>query len=133
MVDLEALPQVAAADVRLLWVNDFYDLPLEAVVEHGGVRCLLILHDKNALADREATYRWLLYRLTPEWEAEEEKWHALFVHHVGDHWCFHEGTPHAPETGDRDPATFYAAVKSRQPFDLSAEKPLGWLDEMPSK
>ena len=37
-VDLTALPKMAPTDLRLLWVNDWYDGPLEAVVENAGER-----------------------------------------------------------------------------------------------
>ena len=131
-VDLTTLAQIPASAVRLLWVNDWFDGPREAVVEHGGERCLLVPHDPDAVAREVPPYRWLLYRLEPERLREEERWHALFVHHVGDHWCFHPETPHAAEPGDRDPRIFQAAIAERRPLPVEGEAPLGWLDQMPT-
>jgi hypothetical protein len=130
-VDLAALVKLAPGDVRLLWVNDWYDGPLEAVVEHGGERCLMVLHDPTSLGV-EGFYRWVVFRLSPEQRAEEERWHALFAEHVGEHWCFHPETPHAFEgNGPLDPDRFYSAYAGRGPVDLTGNAPVGWLDEMP--
>lgn len=131
-VDLGTLPQISPADVRLLWVNDWYEGPNEAVVEHGGRPCLLVLHDRSVLGEQPPPYRWLLYPLDAERFADEQKWHALFVHHVGDHWCFHPETAHAPETGERDPRIFQAAVDRRTAERGPDEKPVGWLDQFPT-
>lgn len=129
-VELSALPKVPPADLQLLWVNDWDDGPLEAVVEHAGEPCLMILHDEDANAD---AYRWLLVRLTAAQLAEEQKWHALFVEHVGDHWCFHGAkVTHPDPTGEAEPEKFHAAYKSRAQLDLSSNDVLGWADEMPA-
>jgi len=56
-VDLAESPQLAAADLRLLWVNDCYDGPLEAIVEHEGARCLMLLHGSQVdVGERMAGY-----------------------------------------------------------------------------
>jgi hypothetical protein len=130
VVDLAELRRIAPEEVRLLWVNDWYDGPIEAVVEHEGQRCLMVLHDRRALGDDEQPFRWLLVKLTREEQAEEERWHALFVQHVGDHWCMH-AEPHAPATGPRDAELFYRPFRARPPRDLAAAEVLGWLDEIP--
>jgi hypothetical protein len=128
-VELAALRKIAASELQLLWVNDWDDGPLEAVVEHDGQPYLMILHDEDASAD---SYRWLLIRLTPEQQAEEQQWHALFVKYVGDHWCFHGPKVHHPEpTGEPDPEKFHVPYKQRATLDLTANDVLGWADEMP--
>lgn len=132
LVDLAGLSQIASDQVRLLWVNDWFDGPREAIVEHGGEHFLLVPHDRQAVAEQVPPYRWLLYRLSADRFVEEQRWHALFCHHVGDHWCFHPDMPHAPETGERDPSVFYAAVEARPARDLDAETPFGWVDQMPT-
>ncbi|MBX3185547.1 MAG: hypothetical protein KF819_00975 [Labilithrix sp.] len=128
-VDISTLPKLAASELRLLWVNDWYDGPLEAVVEHDGARCLMVL---DGTIDVENAMRWLLFHLTAEQWVEEEKWHALFEEHVGHHWCFdHEERPE-PET-PRDPERFYGPYRSRAPLDLSSARPFAWVDEMPAR
>lgn len=133
--DLSKLTKLEPADLRLLWVNDGYDGPLEAVAEHGGAACLVVLHDEAGDGDRP--YRWLVIRLSDAQRAEEERLHALFVEHVGDHWCFHgpeltHPKPPAPE-GSRDPEKFFGPYRSRPPFDVTANVIVGWTDEMPAR
>lgn len=130
-VELAALKKIAPKDLRLLWVNDWYDGPREAIVEHEGEKCLMILHGELDGSDRP--YRWLLIRLSPEQLADEEKWHALFVEHVGDHWCFHgSAITHPPPSGEASPEKFYGPYGERPPLDIAKSTVLGWADEMPS-
>lgn len=132
-LDLGALPKLTPSDVRLLWVNDFYDAPLEAIVEHEGVRCIMVLHDRSAVTDD--ALRWVIFRLSAEQLAEEQRWHDLFAEHVGEHWCFHR-EPHvrtAAATGKRAPERFYDAFKTRVPLVLEPHEAIGWLDEIPQR
>jgi hypothetical protein len=128
-VDLADLPQLAAADLRLLWVNDWYDGPLEAVVEHGGERCLMVLHGKLD-AYVEQPMNWVIFRLSAAQWLDEEHWHALFEEHVGHHWCFHAEAPPEP-IEPRDPTRFYDPYAKRAPRTLG--EALGWVDEMPAR
>lgn len=132
-VDLTVLPKLAPTDLRLLWVNDWYDGPLEAVVEHAGERQLMVLHSDD-LADDQAPMRWVLFRLSSTQWAEEERWHALFEEHVGHHWCFHHETP--PESPDspesQDVRRFYEPYAKRTPRVLETGAACGWVDEMPA-
>jgi hypothetical protein len=131
-IDLNVLPKLAPSDLRLLWVNDWYDGPLEAVVEHAGERQLMVLHDEGR-ADDEVPMRWVLYRLTPEQWTEEERWHSLFEEHVGHHWCFHHETP-APESPENhDALRFYEPYAKRAPRALESGSACAWVDEMPSR
>jgi hypothetical protein len=128
-VDPADLPQLAAAELRLLWVNDWYDGPLEAVVEHGGERCLMVLHSSDVVNAVEPL-QWVLFRLSAEQWTDEDRWHALFEEHVGHHWCFHDEPPPEPEE-PRDPKLFYEPYAARPPRSLG--KALGWVDEMPAR
>ena len=130
-VDLATLPHLAAAAVRLLWVNDWYDGPLEAVVEHEGTRLLMVLHGADASAvDVEKPMQWVLFRLSPEQWADEDRLHALFEEHVGHHWCFHAEPPPDP-VEPRDPRQFYDPYAKRSPRRLG--EAIGWVDEMPTR
>lgn len=130
-IDLEALQKIAPGDLRLLWVNDWYDGPIEAVVEHEGHRCLMVLHHEEKGADRP--YSWLVIRLSAEQRADEEAWHALYVEHVGDHWCFHGSAASCAEPStDPDAERFFRALRARPPLDLSGSTVVGWADEMPA-
>ena len=132
-LDLGALPKLEPKAVRLLWVNDFYDAPLEAIVEHEGTRCIMVLHDRTTVTDD--ALRWVLFRLSADQLAEEQRWHDLFAEHVGEHWCFHR-EPHArtaAAAGKPNPDRFYDAFKTRAPLVLEARDAIGWLDEVPQR
>lgn len=133
-VELSTLKKLPPTDLRLLWVNDWHDGPLEAVVELAGEPCLMVLHSEDPTSDK-SPYRWLILRLTPAQRADEEKWHALFVEHVGDHWCFHDSTyPHPKTTSPTpQPEKFYEPYRARPRLDVSTNEVLGWADEMPSR
>jgi hypothetical protein len=131
-VELATLKKIAPGDLRLLWVNDWYDCPLEAVVEHDGAPCLMVLHHEDTVSD--PPYRWLLVHLTADQHADEERWHALYVEHVGDHWCFHGATvEHPAPTGAADPDAFFTACRQRPPLDVRSNTVLGWADELPAR
>lgn len=129
-VTLAALRKIRPDEVRLLWVNDWYDGPLEAVVEHAGERCLMVLNDRSSLGDEGGPHRWVLIRLTAEQAVDEEWWHALFVQHVGEHWCMHK-EPHARVVGPQDPELFHRPLRARPPREYATDEVIGWLDEMP--
>ena len=131
-VVLTDLPRLAATDVRLLWVNDFYDAPIEAVVEHGGERYLLVLHERPPI-DVTKPMHWVLFHLAPEEWREEDRWHALFEEVVGHHWCFHHDPPVDPpdSLNGRDPNDFFGPYRARTPRVLGA--PHGFVDELPAR
>jgi hypothetical protein len=130
-VDLTAQPKLEATELRLLWVNDWYDGPLEAVVEHAGERRLMVLHAEDRV-DVEKPMRWVLFRLSTEQWSEEERWHALFEEHVGHHWCFHHETPPAEPVEAHDAKRFYEPYANRKPRNLDVTAACGWVDEMPA-
>ena len=132
-VELKRLKKVSPGDLRLLWVNDWYDGPLEAVVDHQGTRCLMVLHHEDLTSDKP--YQWVLFPLTPEQLAEEMRWHELYVKHVGDHWCFHDVdvVSHPPPESSRDLDAFQKFFRERDEIDLSSNTAVGWTDEMPKR
>jgi hypothetical protein len=129
-VDLASLPKLEASALRLLWVNDWYDGPLEAVVEDRGERRLMVLHGDGRV-DVEKPMRWVIYRLSPEQWVEEDRWHALFEQHVGHHWCFHHDAPPDEPSNAPDSRRFYEPYAGRAARELEATSACGWVDEMP--
>lgn len=124
-IGLAALTELDVDGVRILWINDWYDGPLESVVEHQGENHLMLVHE---LID-DSPWRWVLYRLSPEQWAEEEHWHRLFLEHVGAHWdCI--GATHPAPSGH--PERFYTPYEQRTPRDTATLQPIGWLSAMPS-
>jgi hypothetical protein len=126
-IDLGSLASLAVHDVRIAWINDWYDGPIEAVAEYQGERCLMIVHDPSVIGT-DQPWCWVLYRLAPEARAQEERWHRLFVEHVGAHWdC--TGEPHPEPSGQ--PERFYVPYHERAPRELALLEPIGWIAAMP--
>jgi hypothetical protein len=132
LVELSTLAKIESSELRLLWVNDWYDGPLEAVVEHAGSPCLMVLHNEDAGSERP--YTWLVIRLTAEQRADEERWHGIYAAHVGDHWCFHDAAvEHPPPPVPPRPDDFFAQHRQRPPLDMRNNVVVGWADEMPAR
>jgi hypothetical protein len=92
----------------------------------------MMLHRHEPAAEKP--YLWVVFKLTDEQLTDEERWHRLFAEHVGDHWCFHEGTfVHPAPAAERDPRKFYEPFRERADIDLRREDALGWVDEMPAR
>lgn len=121
--------RLEASAFRLAWVDDWYDGPLAGMIERGGERLYLALHDRGVVAS-DAPWRWVVLRLTPAAQAEQEQQHALFAHHVGEHWCMHEA-PHPAIEGARSPSYFYQQQATRPPLTRADGEVIGWLDESP--
>lgn len=124
------VPELNPASVLLLWVNDWYDTPSEAVVEINGARCLLRLESPEALeGDRQA--RWIVFALSPHERAELERVHERYATLVGTHWCFHQEKH--DEASRPDPDAFFAAQRGKPAVDLAALVPMGWLASLPTR
>jgi hypothetical protein len=134
-VELSRLPKLASSDLRLLWVNDWYEGPLEAVVEHRGGHGLMVLHQQDLASD--SPYKWVVFELTPEQLEDEKTWHALYYEHVGEHWCFHGDAvvKHPPPRSDPAPSSerFVALHRERGEVDLGDNRAIGWTDELPKR
>ena len=68
-----------------------------------------------------------MYDLTATEADEEERWHALFVEHVGDHWPFNEGARGTVKPTSEH-GKFYDAYAKRLPVDYSSNPVLGWFE-----
>lgn len=128
-IDLEFLPELDSGQICILWVNDWYDGPLEALAEYRAERCLLVIHDPGAVGTNDP-WRWVLFRLTQGQLADEEYWHRLFVKHVGAHWDW-TGTQYPEPSGQSE--LFYGEYAKRPRLDLSQCEPIGWIAEMPGR
>lgn len=127
-INLALLAEIHAGDVRILWINDWYEGPIEAVVEYLGVWHLMVVHDLAVIAT-DLPWRWVLYRLSSEQCEEEARWHRLFIEHVGAHWdC--TGELHPAPSGQLD--LFYGPYNARPPRDVGRLASIGWLRSMPA-
>ena len=125
---LASLGHLDSEDVRLLWVDEYWDGLLEGMVEYRGARCLALVADWEQVGAKDEERRWVLYRLTPEQQQDKERWHALFVQHVGTHWDYT-----GARAGEPHPERFYGPFQARyRPPVLTREQAVGWFDSHPA-
>ncbi len=129
-VALASSKRLDAASFRLLWVDDWYDGPLQAMVARGDERLLLVIHDR-AVPTTDEPWRWCVARLTPAALAAAEAAHDLFAFHVGERWCSHL-TPHRAHVGAPSSDRFYARQATWPPLTAADLEVIGWLDEPPA-
>jgi hypothetical protein len=123
--DTNAIAEIPRAEVRVLWVNDVYDIPLLGMAEVGGNRYLFKIIDLSALdRDDESGSYWLI-ALTPEELRDEERWHDLFCRKVGTHFDF-TGRP-APSKEEICFDEFYVPFRLRAQPDYANNEVIGWF------
>lgn len=125
-VSLAPSERLDADEFRLLWVDDWYDGPLAGMVARGGERFYLVVHDRGVLGT-DQPWRWVALRLSPAALDEQLEQHALFAHHVGEHWCSHEARDPEIE-GERSPGAFYAQQATRPSLTRADAEVVGWFD-----
>lgn len=128
-VSLAPNNQLDVDEFRLLWVDDWYDGPLAGMVARGRDSFYLAVHDRGVLGT-DQLWRWVVLRLSPAALDEQIQQHALFAHHVGEHWCLHDAHHAALET-ERSPDVFYRQQASRPSLTRADVEVIGWLDAAP--
>jgi hypothetical protein len=128
MLDYAAFPRIDREALRMLWIHDYWDGPLSGMIVHDGKLRWFECCDLNPETRDVGARRFVVRDLAEEQIAEEERWHALFVEHVGDHWTVHgdgrRGTVKPPE----EHAKFYEPYSKRSPPDYSTRPILGWFE-----
>jgi hypothetical protein len=122
---LSNVQEVARTEVRILWVNDFYDGPLQGVAEVHGARYLFDIIDREALGTEDESRMYWLIALSPEQWREEVGWHELFCRKVGTHFDY-TGRP-VPPAEEVCPDEFYEPYRHRKQTDYSDNEVIGWF------
>jgi hypothetical protein len=123
--DTNAISEIPRAEVRILWVNDFYDVPLQGMAEVRGRRYLFDIIDRSALGTEDESHHYWLIALSPEQLREEEGWHELFCRKVGTVFDF-TGRP-APSKDEVSPDEFYEPYRLRVEPDYANNEVIGWF------
>jgi hypothetical protein len=119
---LAKLDKLESSDIRPLWVHDYYDRMLSGAVLLGGkIRWF------ELCSETDTHRRYVIYDLTDAEAEEEERWHALFVEHVGDHWTFKEEAGGTVKPASEH-AKFYDVYATRRAVDYSRNPILGWFE-----
>ena len=123
--DTATVREIPRAEVCILWVNDFYDVPLQGMAEVGGGRLLFEIIDRDSLGTENETYRYWLIALTPSQLRDEEVWHELFCRKVGTHFDY-TGRPTTP-VEQFCPDEFYGPYSHRTQPDYAGNEIVGWF------
>ena len=119
-------PEIPLGELRFLWIHDYYDGPLSGMLVYRSrlrwFECCNVGDEEDA-----AHRRYFIHDLTDVEVAEEEKWHALFVEHVGDHWTAHEDGRQGSVKPQSEHAKFYDLYSKRTPPNYSTRPILGWF------
>lgn len=120
-----AIREIPRAEVRILWVNDFYDVPLQGMADVYGARFLFDIIDRETLGTDEESHRYWLIALSPEQLREEEGWHDLFCRKVGTHFDYTGRSAPAKEDVCLD--EFYEPYRLRAQPDYTSNEVIGWF------
>ena len=121
-----AYPQIPRRELRILWIHDYYDGVISGMLVYDGR--LRWFECCNLSFDHQPR-RFVIRDLNDEQVADEEKWHALFVEHVGDHWTMREDRERGTVKPVEEHARFYEPYSKRVPPDYSRQSILGWFEE----
>jgi hypothetical protein len=124
-----SLPRIERHDITLLWVSDFWDVPLTGMLLYQG-RKYWFQTTEDPRENEAAELIYLVIELTAEQLREKEYWHELFRQKVGTHWDYDEHG-HSSLEGRKPQSThheFYDAYKQRPKPDYSNNMVIGWLE-----
>jgi hypothetical protein len=89
-IDYAVFRRIPRDALRMLRIDDYYEGPLSGMLIYGGklrwFECVNFAPETNDIGARH----YIVRDLTDEQMVEEQKRHALFVEHVGDHWTVHD-------------------------------------------
>jgi hypothetical protein len=121
--DIANLVKLDTRDLRLLWIDDYYDGALSGAVLVAGKLCWFALCGE--VADHR---RYVVHALSDAEAADEAYWHDLFVEHVGDHWTSEEEGSRGTVKPVSEHAKFYDEYAKRVPIDYTRNVILGWFE-----
>ena len=120
----DTLPELPAADVRIMWADDWCDYAVQGIASVEGRHVWFLLHDADALIVTGGELRYVLVELTAEQVRENAHWHGLFCKYVGTLYDFtgRERVRHPQAQWSK----FYEASARRVVPDYSSNQVIGW-------
>jgi hypothetical protein len=127
-IDYNVVRRAHSDELRMLWIDDYYDGPLSGMLLFKGRLCRYECCD---LADEHGNanvWRYVIRELSDDQIADEERWHALFVEHVGDHWTIHGDGHRGAVKPASEHAKFYDEYNKRGRVDYSTRPIVAWFE-----
>jgi len=128
MLDYAAMPRIHREALRMLWIHDYWDGPLTGMLVYDGKLRWFECCDVNPETSDVGARRFVVRDVAEEQIAEEERWHALFVEHVGDHWTVQGDDRPGTVKPAEEHAKFYGPYSKRAPSDYTTRPILGWFE-----
>ncbi len=139
-------PQLDLKDIKLCWHNDYWDGPINGILNYKGNMCHFKLCDNvkfTCLTKDHESYdpntdnleqiqdrRFLVFKLTDAQIAEENKWHELFKEYVGTHTDYDEfGHLNGMLLDKSSWSRFYDEYVNRIPMSFKNEQIIGWYEQ----
>jgi hypothetical protein len=128
--DLNVVPRVDRAAIRLLWHDDFWDGPTSGMLRYQGEDFWFQMFEESEDEASDWYRRFLIVRLSADQLADERYWHELFRENVGTHADYDEHG-HRP-VGSMKPkdrwGAFYGPYRQRTSPDLTENEVVGWWE-----
>ncbi len=127
----QELPHIQQEEIRLLWVDAWYDGPIDGVALYRGKRLCFQMVNDRVMHDATWFRAYILIEPTPEQERDLVRWQRLFQDKVGTHWDYNaDGRPNGP-TFLKPAAThraFYDALTVRVEPEYASPQVVGWFE-----
>ena len=128
-IDYKTLPQ-AEGRIQLLWVDGWWDGPLNGMCEYKGER---LYYDLASADNDDNSYHYVLFRLSPEQLQQEEERHRDFVEYVGNHYSYPPGENKRYGHDTMKPQSewdkFYNKHKDESPHVFVKEQAVVWCSD----
>ena len=123
--DTAFVREIPRVQIHILWVNDFYDGPIQGMAEIDGTRAMFDMIDRDVLGSENEDRTYWLVSLDPVQLADEERWHELFCEKVGTHFDYTDRAPIAAPASEH--RQFYDKYAQRTEPDYSRNEIVGWF------
>jgi hypothetical protein len=133
--DYRVVPELSKDKYRLLWVADYYDVPINGGVEYQGrLHWFQMWHPAVWYETESSAPIYLVIRLSNQQAAEETHRHSLFTQMVTKGWDYDATGTRIDYLPDKlvnasaeTAAEFYRLQQPQPPLDLSDNQVVGWF------
>lgn len=93
--EFDKLPLIPKTEYKLLWHDDYWDGPVQGMLEYKGEKLYFMMHKDGEYkkgTDSFTLRTFTVYKLKPDILARQMDWHKLFQRLVGTHTDYENET-----------------------------------------
>ncbi|GAA3915726.1 hypothetical protein [Litoribacillus peritrichatus] len=129
-IDYSGIDLLQMPKLKWLWLNEFFDGPLQGIVEVEGKLGICCFVEESDNESEQGWYRkFVVLELSDEQIKAEQYWHNEFVKYVGDHFKCNPDSSRIT-VGAQKPKSewdkFYVPYKEKYQPNFESNKVLGW-------